>query len=138
MTNDVGSRRQSRRQERNIEDMTTEEITSNALVDENTGVKVDLDSRVQFPVTIPLGLRIELEKFAKSNSVAAGDVARKAIADAVSYTGSLGGKVVRQGMSEEEKQERQKARSAARTSMIKDMASRYGVTLGEGKKKKAE
>lgn len=138
MTNDVGSRRQARRQERNIDDMTTETVSNEALVNDEVGVKVDLSTRVQFPVTIPLGLRIELEQFAKNNSQAAGDIARKAIAEAVGYTGSLGGKVVRQSMSEEEKQERQKARSAARTSMIKDMASRYGVTLGEGKKKKAE
>lgn len=135
MTSEVGSRRR-RANERNIDEMTTETETTDVLVNEEVGVRIDLNSRVQFPVTIPLGLRIELEQFAKTNGQAAGDIARKAIADAVGYKGSLGGKVVRQGMSEEEKQERQKARSAARTSMIKDMANRYGVTLGEGKKKK--
>ena len=138
MTNQVGSRRRNGRQERNIEDMTTETETNEAFVNEDVGVRVDLNTRVQFPVTIPLGLRIELEQFAKNNAQAAGDIARKAIADAVGYKGSLGGKVVRQSMSEEEKAERQKQRSAVRTSMIKDMASRYGVTLGEGKKKKGE
>lgn len=108
------------------------------LVNDELGVRVDLNTRRQFPVSLPLGLVIAIEQQAKETNTSAGEIARAAIAKEVGYTGPLGGKVTRSSMSEEEKDKRNKARSAARANLMKDMAAKYGVALGEGKKKKAE
>lgn len=103
--------------------MTQEAMT----VMEQDGIKVDLDTRMQFPTSIPIGLKIKLEQFAKEHKTSVGEVARSAIASAVGYTGSLGGKVVRKGMSEDEKKAHQAARQRSRNALINSLLEQYGV-----------
>jgi hypothetical protein len=90
----------------------------------NAGKAPTLNTRTQFMIGVPVGLRIELEKGAKEQNKSLGRFVSEILAGAAGYTlpvKTSGGKAK---MSDAEKKAAQKARNAEQRSQIRDLLAR--------------
>lgn len=100
----------------------TDEILAEAQTVANKGKAVDMNTRTQFMIGAPIGLKIELEKAAKDANKSVGRFVTEVIASAVGY--ELPVKVAGSGkakMTDEEKKAAQKARNAEQRRQIRDL-----------------
>lgn len=105
-------------------DQTEETLPTKLEVD---GISVDLDTRVQFMVGLPAGLRIALDMKARESKVPVAQLVREALRDATGYKGSLGGTSVssKKYGSKDEQKAAQKERQKARRGVVNSLISKY-------------
>lgn len=98
-------------------------------VDEETGLKVDLNTRIQFPVSIPVGLKIAIEQYCQARGIKkSSDFALKTLAESVGYAGPLGGGRSRGAtQTEQEKKDAAAARNTVRKNLLSELLSRYSI-----------
>lgn len=92
-------------------------------------IEVGLNTRVQGSFSIPLGLKIAVDQYVKSNKgFDPGSVVREALATRVGYDGPLGGKgrTKAAGMSDEEKKAAANERAKTQRELIKLMIKQHG------------
>lgn len=103
--------------------MTTNQVES--LTNEQGDISVDMNTKVQFVVSIPVGMRIALENAAREKNEKTIVFARKILADAVDYTLPAGSMRGRKYTDEEERKKAQAARNKSRRELVQALLSQY-------------
>lgn len=89
-------------------------------------ISVNMDTKLTFPISIPAGLRVAIDKAAKEQDMEAVEFARKVLADAVKYDRPLGaGRRASRYGSDEEKKAAQALRNAKKRDLVKNLLSQY-------------
>lgn len=120
MTNSRGNSR-SKAIATKEKEMTTEAPTSLSEGD----ISVNLNTKVQFTVSIPAGLKIELDKFAKEHNDDAVNFARTTLAAAVGYTLPASARRSTKYASEDERKAAQAIRNKARRDLVNKLLEQY-------------
>lgn len=103
--------------------MTTETAPVTQLTEND--ISVSLNSKVQFTVSIPAGMLIAMDKYARENDTDRIAFARKTLAEAVGYELPVTAKRSSKFASEDERKAAQAARNTARRSLLKNLLDQY-------------
>ena len=105
-----------------VKTMTTEPQTEMASGD----IRVNLDTKTTFPISIPAGLLVKISDVAKEQDMTAVEFARQTLAKAVSYDRPLGtGRRAAKYGSDEEKKAAQALRNKARRDLVNSLLKQY-------------